>query len=196
MKASASRLVQPRRLVGGPAQPWSAKLNKLQFWRKGNCYALLKSTKPGSKLTLEITGTFNPVNRQGFGQARTNDGRHLQGCVLIYENQTHQHRAGRWNGHIDFWLLNFVGCCFDGTRLLHDFQELNGAFAGRASSKRLRLKKRMLIAKKHGKAIMVIKTVEVGVKFGSEPAAEVYFKCLDPNDPVLKQPPPIEEIVR
>ena len=50
--------------------------------------------------------------------------------------------------------------------------------------------------KKHGKAIMVIKTVEVGVKFGSEPAAEVYFKCLDPNDPVLKQPPPIEEIVR
>ena len=42
---------------------------------KGTVYALLKSTKPGSKLTLEITGTFNPVNRQGFGQARTNDGR-------------------------------------------------------------------------------------------------------------------------
>jgi len=41
----------------------------------GTVYALLKSTKPGSKLILEITGTFNPTSRQGFGQARTNDGR-------------------------------------------------------------------------------------------------------------------------
>lgn len=41
----------------------------------GTVYALLKSTKPGSKLTLEITGKFNPATRQGYGQARTNDGR-------------------------------------------------------------------------------------------------------------------------
>jgi hypothetical protein len=41
----------------------------------GTVYALLKSTKPGSKLTLEINGTFNPVSRQGFGEAKTNDGR-------------------------------------------------------------------------------------------------------------------------
>ncbi len=44
----------------------------------GTVYALLKSTKPGSKLTLEITGKFSPVSRQGFGQARTNDGRTYQ----------------------------------------------------------------------------------------------------------------------
>lgn len=50
--------------------------------------------------------------------------------------------------------------------------------------------------KKRGKAILVIKTVETGLKFGTEPGAEVYFKMLDSNDPELKQPPPIEEIVR
>ena len=42
---------------------------------RGTVYAFLKSTKPGSKLMIEITGTFNPVNRQGYGQARSNDGR-------------------------------------------------------------------------------------------------------------------------
>jgi len=50
--------------------------------------------------------------------------------------------------------------------------------------------------KKRGKVIMVTKTVETGVKFGSEPAAEVYFKALDPNDPELKNPVTIEEITR
>ncbi len=41
----------------------------------GAVYALLKSTKPGSKLMMEITANFNPMNSHGFGQARTNDGR-------------------------------------------------------------------------------------------------------------------------
>jgi hypothetical protein len=49
--------------------------------------------------------------------------------------------------------------------------------------------------KKRGKAIMVVKTVESDVQYGSKPAAEVYFKCLATNDPALKEPPPIEEIV-
>jgi len=44
----------------------------------GTVYALLRSAKPGSKLTLEINGKFNPVSRQGFGTARTNDGRTYQ----------------------------------------------------------------------------------------------------------------------
>jgi len=50
--------------------------------------------------------------------------------------------------------------------------------------------------KSHGKVLLVTKTVEIGVKFGQEAAAEVYFKALDPNDPELKQAPAIEEIVR
>ena len=48
----------------------------------------------------------------------------------------------------------------------------------------------------HGKVLLVTKTVEISVKFGSRPAAEVYFKALDPNDPQLKNPPAIEDIVR
>lgn len=44
----------------------------------GVIYALLKSTRRGSKLVLEITGKYNPVSKQGFGQARTNDGRTYQ----------------------------------------------------------------------------------------------------------------------
>jgi len=50
--------------------------------------------------------------------------------------------------------------------------------------------------KSHGKVLLVTKTVEIGLKFGGEPAAEVYFKALDPNDPELKQPHTIEEITR
>jgi hypothetical protein len=41
----------------------------------GEVYALLKSTKPGSQLMLEMIATFSPLNGTGFGQARTNDGR-------------------------------------------------------------------------------------------------------------------------
>ena len=50
--------------------------------------------------------------------------------------------------------------------------------------------------KSHGKVMLVTKTVEIGIKFGSRPAAEVYFKALDPSDPLLKNPPAVEEIVR
>jgi hypothetical protein len=50
--------------------------------------------------------------------------------------------------------------------------------------------------RKRGKAIMVIKTVESDVEYGAKPAAEVYFKCLATNDPALKEPPSIEEIVQ
>jgi hypothetical protein len=42
---------------------------------RGTVYALLKSTKPGSKLMLEIYANFSPMTTHGFGQARTNDGR-------------------------------------------------------------------------------------------------------------------------
>jgi hypothetical protein len=50
--------------------------------------------------------------------------------------------------------------------------------------------------KDHGKVLLVTKTVEIGLKFGGEPAAEVYFEALDPTDPELKKPHQIEEIVR
>ena len=50
--------------------------------------------------------------------------------------------------------------------------------------------------KSHGKELLVTKTVEVGLKFGSEPYSEVYFKALDPDDPELKKPHTIEEVVR
>ena len=48
----------------------------------------------------------------------------------------------------------------------------------------------------HGKVLKVTKTVEIGLKFGSTPAAEVYFKALDPNDPELKQATTVEAITR
>ena len=69
-------------------------------------------------------------------------------------------------------------------------------FRGPGLVKAAAIKEADAYCKKRGKAIMVTKTVETGVKFGSEPAAEAYFKCLDPNDPQLKQPVTIEEIVR
>ncbi len=69
-------------------------------------------------------------------------------------------------------------------------------FRGPGLVKAAAIKEADAYCKKHGKAILVTKTVESGVKFGSEPAAEVYFKCLATNDPALKQPPPIEEIVK
>jgi hypothetical protein len=50
--------------------------------------------------------------------------------------------------------------------------------------------------KEHDKALMVTKTIEINIKFGSEPGAEVYFEALDTNDPALKQPVKIEDIVR
>jgi len=50
--------------------------------------------------------------------------------------------------------------------------------------------------KKQGKVLRVTKTVEISIKFGSTPAAEVYFKALDTNDPELKQPATVEEISR
>ena len=69
-------------------------------------------------------------------------------------------------------------------------------FLGPARVKAAALKEADAYCKKHGKVLRVTKTVETGLKFGSEPAAEVYFKCLDPNDPELKQPTTIEEITR
>ena len=49
--------------------------------------------------------------------------------------------------------------------------------------------------KKQGKALLVTRTVQQDVKlFRSDPSAEVYFKCLDKNDPRLKEDLKIEEI--
>lgn len=49
--------------------------------------------------------------------------------------------------------------------------------------------------KKHGKVLKLIKTVQKDMKpFESDAAAEVYFKCVDPNDPELKTNSVVEEI--
>ena len=69
-------------------------------------------------------------------------------------------------------------------------------FTGPAPIKAAALKEADDYCKKHGKVLRVTKTVEIGIKFGSEPAAEVYFQCLEPNDPELKKPAVIEEIAR
>ena len=69
-------------------------------------------------------------------------------------------------------------------------------FTGPSPIKAELLQKVEAYCKDHGKVLLVTKTVEIGIKFGSEPAAEVYFKALDPTDPLLKNPSPIEEIVR
>jgi hypothetical protein len=69
-------------------------------------------------------------------------------------------------------------------------------FRGPGLVKAAAIKEADAYCKKRGKVVKVTKTVETGLKFGSEPAAEVYFKCLDPNDPELKQPATIEEITR
>src|SRR5258708_31811175 len=48
---------------------------------------------------------------------------------------------------------------------------------------------------RHGKVMKVIRTVQKDMKpFTSDASAEVYFKCLDPDDPELKRPTVVEEI--
>ena len=42
---------------------------------QGKAYALLSSTKSGSRLVMEIIAIYNVVGGGGFGDARTNDGR-------------------------------------------------------------------------------------------------------------------------
>ncbi len=69
-------------------------------------------------------------------------------------------------------------------------------FTGPAPIKADAIKEADDYCKKQGKVLRVTKTVEIGIKFGSTPAAEVYFKALDPNDPELKKPAVIEEIAR
>jgi len=69
-------------------------------------------------------------------------------------------------------------------------------FTGPSPIKAELLKEAGDYCKSHGKVLLVTKIVEIGLKFGGEPAAEVYFKALEPNDPLLKNPPAIEEIVR
>jgi hypothetical protein len=69
-------------------------------------------------------------------------------------------------------------------------------FAGTTPIKGDALREAADYCRRHGKVLKVTKTVETGLKFGSEPAAEVYFQCLDPNDPALKQATTIEEITR
>ena len=49
--------------------------------------------------------------------------------------------------------------------------------------------------KKHGKEMVLIKTIQQDMKpFQSDAQAEVYFKCVDKDDPILKDPPKVEEI--
>ena len=42
---------------------------------QGKVYALLTSTKPGSKLVMEIVAIYGVLDGHGYGEARTNDGR-------------------------------------------------------------------------------------------------------------------------
>ncbi len=42
---------------------------------QGKAYALLTSTKPGSKLVMEIIAIYNVLDGHGYGEARTNDSR-------------------------------------------------------------------------------------------------------------------------
>lgn len=42
---------------------------------RGNAYALLTSTTPGSSLVMEVIVTYGVLDGHGFGEARTNDGR-------------------------------------------------------------------------------------------------------------------------
>ena len=42
---------------------------------KGRAYALLTSTKPGSKLMMEVIAVYSVLGGHGWGEARTNDGR-------------------------------------------------------------------------------------------------------------------------
>jgi len=41
----------------------------------GKAYAMLPSTKPGSKLMMEVIVTYGVLSGHGWGEARTNDGR-------------------------------------------------------------------------------------------------------------------------
>ena len=69
-------------------------------------------------------------------------------------------------------------------------------FVGTAPLKAEAIKEAADYCEAHRKVLRITKTVETGVKFGSTPSAEVYFKALDPNDPELKTPVTIEEINR
>ena len=91
--------------------------------------------------------------------------------------------------------MHIVRGCPNGAKLLHDFQICMGIHWPGSNQSR-RIKEADDYCKKQGKVLRVTKTVEIAIKFGSTPAAEVYFKALDPNDPELKQPATIEEIAR
>jgi hypothetical protein len=41
----------------------------------GRAYAIISSTKPGSKLMMEIIASYGVLSGHGWGEARTNDGR-------------------------------------------------------------------------------------------------------------------------
>jgi hypothetical protein len=42
---------------------------------QGKAYGVLSSTKPGSRLMMELIATYGVLDGHGFGEARTNDGR-------------------------------------------------------------------------------------------------------------------------
>jgi hypothetical protein len=69
-------------------------------------------------------------------------------------------------------------------------------FSGTSSIKAELLQDADDYCRSHGKVLLVTKTVEIGLAFGREASAEVYFKALDSNDPELKQPHTIEEVTR
>lgn len=45
---------------------------------QGRAYALLTSDTPGSTLVMEVIVTYGVLDGRGFGEARTNDGRHYK----------------------------------------------------------------------------------------------------------------------
>jgi hypothetical protein len=57
------------------------------------------------------------------------------------------------------------------------------------------LKEANTYCQKQGKVMKIVKTVQRDMRpFQSDAQAEVYFKCLSPDDPALKDPTPVVEI--
>jgi hypothetical protein len=62
-------------ITGSSSTNYSAAGSTRLVGGQGKAYALLSSTKSGSKLVMEIIAIYSVVGGGGFGDARTNDGR-------------------------------------------------------------------------------------------------------------------------
>lgn len=67
-------------------------------------------------------------------------------------------------------------------------------FAGTSPIKADALKEADDYCRQRGKTMKVLKIVEKPLKLGSEPAAEMYFQCLEANDPKIKTSPGPQDV--